>query len=117
MAHSGLATFPAFYERIKGAAPSGPLWDAYLTNLSVDAQMLRLIVMPPGSPPAAITALRRALLALNDDEAYAADAMKAIQFVPHYIADANVEAHLRERLTVSPAIRRVIVDYLASSPH
>ena len=117
MAHSGLATFPAFYESIKGAAPSGPLWDAYRTNLSVDAQMLRLIVMPPGAPPAAIAALRKALLALNDDKAYAADAMKAIQFVPHYIADADVEARLRERLTVSPAIRRVIVDYLASSPH
>jgi hypothetical protein len=37
--------------------------------------------------------------------------------VPHYIADVDVEARLRERLTISPAIRRVIVDYLASSPH
>jgi tripartite-type tricarboxylate transporter receptor subunit TctC len=112
MAHSGLGAFPAFYERTKGAAPSGPLWDAYRTNLSVDAQMLRLIVMPPGSPPTAIAALRKALLALNDDEAYAADAMKAIQFVPHYIADASVQTQVRERLTISPAIRRYIVDYM-----
>ena len=117
MAHTSLATFPAFYEKVKGTAPSGPLWDAYRTNLSVDAQMLRLIAMPPGVPPAATAALRKALLELNDDKAYAAEAMKAIQFVPHYIADTDVEARLRERLTVSPAMRRVIVDYLASSAH
>ncbi len=116
MARSGLVSFPDFYERTKGAAPSGPLWDAYRTNLSVDAQMLRLVVMPPGSPGAAIAALRKALLALNEDQAYAADAMKAIHFVPHYLADVDVERQVRERLTISPAVRRFIVNYLRSSP-
>lgn len=116
-AHSGLASFPEFYQKVKGVAPGGPLWDAYRTNLSVDAQMLRLVVMPPGAPPAAVAALRKALLALNHDKAYAAEAMTAIQFVPHYTADADVEARLRQRLTVAPAMRRYILDYMTKAQH
>ena len=44
--------------------------------------MLRLIVMPPGTPPAAVTALREALIRLNSDKDYAEDARKAFGFVP-----------------------------------
>ena len=110
--HKTIPSFPDFYKMIKGAAPSGPLWEAYKTNLSVDAQMLRTIAMPPGSPPAAIAALRKAVAALNDDKDYAADAMTAIQFVPHYQVDANLDQEVRDRLTVSPDMRSFITGYM-----
>jgi tripartite-type tricarboxylate transporter receptor subunit TctC len=112
MAHKDLATFPEFYTQVKGSAPSGPLWDAYRTNLLVDASMLRLVALPPDSPPAAIAALRQALAALNDDPAFAADAMTAIQFVPHYAAGSGLEQTVRNRLTITPEMRSFITGYM-----
>jgi tripartite-type tricarboxylate transporter receptor subunit TctC len=112
MAGKGVATFPEFYRMVKGGTPAGPLWDAYKANLAVDAQMLRLIAMPPGSPPAAVAALRKALVALNDDPDYAADAMKAIQFVPHYVVDDKLDQEVRARLTIDPAVRAFILNYM-----
>ena len=112
MAHTGIAPFPGFYEKVKGALPSGPLWDAYKVALTVNAQMQRLVVLPPGSPPAAVAALRKALAALNDDKDYAADAMKAIQFVPHYTINSNLDKEVRDRLTISPPMREFILSYM-----
>ena len=112
MAHTAIATFPDFYRAVKGSAPSGPLWEAYKTNLSVDAEMLRIICMPPGSPPAALAALRKAVLELNDDKDYAADAMKAMQFVPHYEVRDDMDQEVRERLTVPADMRNYILSYM-----
>jgi hypothetical protein len=105
-------TFPEFYKSVKGGTPSGELWDAYKTNLAVDAQMLRLVAMPPDSPPAAVVALRQALAALNDDADYATDAMTAIQFVPHYEVNANLDQTVRDRLTIAPEMRSFITGYM-----
>jgi hypothetical protein len=88
------------------------LWEAYKTNLAVDAEMLRIIVMPPHSPPAALAALRKALAALNDDKDYAADAMRAIQFVPHYVVNADLDREVRARLTITPEMRSFITAYM-----
>jgi putative tricarboxylic transport membrane protein len=112
MEHTTVPSYPDFYKMVKGAMPSGPLWEAYKTNLAVDAQMLRTIAMPPGSPPVAVAALRKAVLELNDDKDYAADAMTAIQFVPHYEVDADLDRQVQQRLTVSPEIRAFILDYM-----
>jgi len=112
MANKDVATFPAFYKSVKGVEPSGPLWEAYKTNLLVDASMLRLVAMPPESPPAAIAALRKALLALNDDQDYAADAMTAMQFVPHYEVSADLDRVVHDRLTISPPMRDFISAYM-----
>ncbi len=112
MEHKGIATFPEFYRAVKGGTPSGPLWDAYRTNLAVDASMLRLVAMPPGSPPAAVAALRQALAALNDDADYAADAMTAMQFVPHYEVAPNLDQVVRDRLSIPPEMRSFITAYM-----
>jgi hypothetical protein len=112
MEHTGIPTFPEFYKMAKGGTPSGPLWDAYRTNLLVDASMLRMVAMPPGSPPAAVAALRKALAALNDDQDYAKDAMTAIQFVPHYEISPDLNQIVSTRLTISPEMRSFISGYM-----
>ena len=112
MEHKTIATFPEFFQAVKGSAPSGPLFEAYKTNLTVDAQMLRLVATPPDSPPAALAALRKALIALNDDKDYAADAMTAIQFVPHYEVSDNLNQVVRDRLTISPQMHDFITAYM-----
>ena len=112
MKGSSIEPFEALYRRLKGKAPSGPLWDAYRTNLTVDGAMLRTIAMPPGSPQAAQDALRTALARLNGDADYAADSMKAMQFVPHYETGADINARVRRALTVSPEIRTFVLTYM-----
>jgi tripartite-type tricarboxylate transporter receptor subunit TctC len=112
MAGKAIMMFPEFYNSVKGGTPSGELWEAYKTNLAVDAQMLRLVAMPPDSPPAAVAALRQALVALNDDADYAADAVTAMQFVPHYEVSANLDRTVRDRLTISPEMRSFITGYM-----
>src|SRR5262249_33209060 len=85
MEGSAVLPFPEYYKKVKGGAlPSGILWDTYRANLAVDQSMLRAVVMPPGSPPAAVKTLRKAIAELNNDKEFADDAMKTMQFVPIY---------------------------------
>jgi tripartite-type tricarboxylate transporter receptor subunit TctC len=112
MEGSAVLPFPEFYRKVKGGAPSGILWDVYRANLAIDSAMLRLIVMPPGSPKAAIDALRTAIARVNDDKEYAEDAMKIIQFVPHYETGSDINARIRKRLDVKPEVRAFVLDYI-----
>ena len=112
MEGSTVLSFPDFYRRVKGGLPSGPLWDAYRTNLATDQSMLRTIVMPPGSPPAAVDALRTAIARLNTDKDFAEDALRTIQFVPVYETGADLNARVRKVMTVAPEVRSFVVDYM-----
>lgn len=112
MQGSAIPPFQELHRKFKGSLPSGPLWDAYRTNLAVDSAMLRTIVMPPGSPQAAVDALRTAIARLNNDKEYAEDAMKAIQFVPFYETGPDINAQVRGRLEVKPEIRQFVLDYI-----
>jgi hypothetical protein len=63
-------------------------------------------------PAAAVEALRTALARLNDDKDYAEEAMKAMQFVPHYETGADINARVRRALAVPPEIRSFVLDYM-----
>lgn len=88
------------------------LWDAYRTNLAVDAAMLRTIVLPPGAPQAAVDALRKAVERLNGDKDFAEETQKAIQFVPYYVTGPDLNAKVRRTLVVDPGIRTFVADYI-----
>ena len=110
----GLALLPfqELYRKVKGAAPSGQLWDVYLAGLSINATMQRLIALPPRAPPAAVAALRAAVLRLNADPAFAEDATKAMGFAPQYEAATNRQ--VQQVLSVRPEIRAFVADYIKS---
>lgn len=112
MEERSIPSFPDFYRRVKGTEPSGPLWDVYSKPLAVDNAMLRTIVMPPGSPQAAVDSLRAAFASLNDEQEFGADAFKTIQFVPRYETGGDLNARARKALTVAPEIRAFVLDYL-----
>jgi tripartite-type tricarboxylate transporter receptor subunit TctC len=67
---------------------------------------------PPGVPAAAVEALRTALARLNDDKDYAEEAMKAMQFVPHYETGADINARVRRALALPLEIRSFVLDYM-----
>jgi tripartite-type tricarboxylate transporter receptor subunit TctC len=116
MDSQGVPSFPDFYRKAKGTTPSGRLWDIYRTNLAVDSAMLRTLVLPPGVPAAAVEALRRATERLNGDPEFAADAQKALQFVPHYVTGGDLNARVRRTLVVRPDIRKYVTEYIKNPP-
>ena len=81
-----ILSFPELYRKIKGEMPSGQLWDAYRTVLTINGAMQRQIVLPPGAPPAAVAALRAAVLRLNGDKEHAEEAVRTIGYVPEWMA-------------------------------
>jgi putative tricarboxylic transport membrane protein len=107
--------FQELYRKINGSLPSGPLWDVYLSILSINSAMQRTIVLPPNSPPAAIAALRDAITALNDDKSYADEAIKTLGFTPQWVAGPNTNAQVRRALSITPEMRAFIASYVKNA--
>lgn len=108
----GVPPFHEVYRAVKGGQPSGPLWDAYLSILTVNGTMYRMMAMPPGTPKEAVAALRAAMAKLNDDPAYLDEAQKAIGEAPEYVAHASLNEDVRRALVVPPAVKAFMDDYV-----
>ena len=104
--------FQELYRQIKGTMPSGRLWDVYLAALALTSTMARLDVLPPRAPQGAVAALRAAVLRLNHDKAFAAEAVKSIGYVPEYEAGPDTNRLALATLTVRPEIRAFVADYV-----
>jgi tripartite-type tricarboxylate transporter receptor subunit TctC len=107
--------FQDLYRKIKGAEPSGKLWDVYLSSLAINAAMQRLVVLPPGAPQPALEALRAAVLRLNNDPAFAEEAMSALGFVPAYEAGPQTNRQVRAALSVPPDVRAFVLDSIKNA--
>lgn len=112
VADLGIAPYHEFYRTIKGAAPSGMLWDAFHTIRTISGSMLRILALPPGSPKSAADALSAAVARLNEDKAYAEEALKVIGFVPEYTVGPDTNRQVREGLSVRPEIKAFVADYV-----
>jgi len=105
--------YQEFYKRVKGGAmPSGIKWDTYLALTTLNGMMQRLFALPPGSPPAAVAALRSALGRIEHDKAFADDVIKTIGYVPEYEAGADTNEKVRAALGVHPEIREFVAGYI-----
>jgi tripartite-type tricarboxylate transporter receptor subunit TctC len=107
-----ILSFPDLYRKIKGEMPSGQLWDAYRTVLTVNGAMQRQIVFPPGVPGAAVAALRAAVLRLNGDKEHAEEAARTIGYVPEWVAGPDTNNEVRTAITISPDMVSFIADFL-----
>jgi putative tricarboxylic transport membrane protein len=110
-----LLPFQDLYQKTKGARPSGQLWDVYLAVLSLTSAMGRIVALPPNAPPEAVTALRTAVQRLNNDAAFAEEAMKAIGFAPDFESGPDTNRQVRQALAVRPEIRAFVADYIKAA--
>ena len=78
--------------------------------------MQRMIVMPPGAPPAAVASLRTAIARVNADKDYIADAEKAFGFVPLWRASADTPRVAMTALSMKPEVRAFLTDYMKNLP-
>jgi tripartite-type tricarboxylate transporter receptor subunit TctC len=107
-----LLPFRDLYKKVKGSEPQGQLWDAYLNIISTNGAMQRMIAFAPGVPQTAVAALRSALLKLENDPAYAEDAIKSVGFVPDYKAGPDTNREVRRALSVRPEMAAFLRDYV-----
>jgi tripartite-type tricarboxylate transporter receptor subunit TctC len=104
--------FGLFYKKVKGEDPRGIKWDAYDRLNQIGTNFERLIVMPQGSPAAAVSALKSALLAVDQDKDFQQDALTTIKFVPKYETDAEKERLFHEKLDPDPRIKAFVDQYI-----
>jgi tripartite-type tricarboxylate transporter receptor subunit TctC len=110
-----LEPYQEFYKRVKGATPAGVKWEAYLSLVTLNGTMQRLFALAPDAPPAAVAALRAALVRLGNDKAYAEDALKTMGYVPEYEAGPDTSKKVRAALTVRPEVRNFVADYIKAA--
>jgi len=108
-----LLSFDKFYEKVKGKKPSGMLWKAFREVNRSSSMVQRSLLLPPGSPKAAIKALRKAVVALNSDPEFAKDAQKTINFVPNYDVGAAAENLTKVSTSLSPDVIEFLKGYIA----
>ena len=103
--------FQEFYKSVKGKEPEGPLWEGYKTMLTVNGAMYRLLALPPSAPGEARDALRKAVLALNDDADYIADSRKTMGESPEYVSSPDLNELVQKGLSISPQMQTFMQDY------
>ena len=108
-----LKPFHEFFREATGRDPDGQLWKTYKQALAINSAMQRLVAFPPGVPKAAIEAMQQAIRKMANDPEYAADAMKAVGFVPDYEAGDNIQSEVVNALTIPEEDRNFIADYIA----
>jgi hypothetical protein len=59
--------------------------------------------------------LRAAVRKLNNDAAFADEALKVVGFVPEYVAAPETNQQVRSALAVKPEIRAFVANYIKSA--
>lgn len=111
MKDHAILPFHELYRSIKGAMPSGKLWEAYKSLLLVNSTMYRVVVLPPGAPREAVDALRAALARVAVDKAYVAEAIALTGDVPQFVTGAGLNDDVRAGLSSNPEFKAFMDDY------
>ena len=99
-------------EKLTGKLPSGIGWDAFNMLWSLSSNMLRFVSLPPGSPKAAVAALREAVAATAKDPAFLAEGRKLMKFQPTFTIGDEGERLLASMLKPQPRIINFLRDYI-----
>lgn len=92
-------TFDQFLIRMKGELPKGVMWDSFRRVNQVGTAFLRLFVMPPGTPPEAVEAIKVGLQKMSADLEFRAEAQRMMSYVPTYIVSDRAERLYRSVLS------------------
>lgn len=107
-----LLPFTHFYREIFGKPPSGVKYEALKAANMSSTNLTRLVLVPPGSPPEAVAALRQAVTSLSKDSDYLAEAMKTMRFHPRFEIGEQGERLYRRVTQTSPEVLNFIRQYI-----
>jgi tripartite-type tricarboxylate transporter receptor subunit TctC len=99
-----LKPFHEVYKAVHGKLPSGALWEAYKWYNNSAGSMALTTFAPPGTPKAAIDALRKGYYATANDPAYLLPEAKRIGIGLNFVPLEQGQKILRTFRNVSPAV-------------
>jgi tripartite-type tricarboxylate transporter receptor subunit TctC len=103
-----LSSFAQVYTQIFGKPPSGIKYEALKAGNIASGNMSRVAILPPGSPPEAVVALRQAFATLSKDEDFIGEAKKIMRFHPRFDTGEEGE-RLRQKILQVPT---EVVDFI-----
>lgn len=98
-----------------GAKPNGIKWDALQIINQIETNLLRTILMPPGSPKEAANELAEAFAAVAKDHEFVADYRKVIKADPHLVIGEAPEKIIGSLGSVDPKLVAFFKDYIATA--
>ena len=96
-----------------GAAPSGPLYDAYKAFNVAGFAAQKMVCLPQGTPAEIVETYRAAWRAVFADPEYQATYVEALGSYEQ-VTDAAAEALFRAGTTIDPEVRAMVVNMLSS---
>ena len=105
--------FHEFDQSVKGSLPSDLRWQAYLRINQLSTSFLRVLMMPPKTPPAIVDTMRQAILETFADPAYQADARQTFNNVPQFRSGDVQKQALLGVLGPRPGVQEFIAEYVA----
>ena len=110
----GIITFYEFYVQAFGKEPSGAKYDALFLMNDISTKMQRGVLLPKGSPPEAIKALRDGFQAVGKDPEFARDFNLITGEDPDVVQPAEIEAIFDRIRKVDPEIKRILRESVGS---
>ena len=106
-------SFTDFLIKMRGELPRSELFDAWRLVNQAGTQFLRVLVMAPGTPKAAVAAMQEAVAKLATDPEFKEDSLKSVKFVLQFAADERTGERFRQLLSPAPPLQDFLREYVA----
>ncbi|MBI4529813.1 MAG: hypothetical protein HY695_38940 [Deltaproteobacteria bacterium] len=105
-----IPSFSQLYQQIFGKPGSGVLWET-LKVIGMTHGVQRLATLPPGSPPAAVAALRQAFASLVKDAEFIQEYKKVTRSEPKFNPGSDVDILAKKLVQAPPETKETIRKY------
>jgi tripartite-type tricarboxylate transporter receptor subunit TctC len=104
----GIETFDKVYQEAYGKPPSGRKWETLLLVNDIGTKMQRGVLLPKGSPPEALAALRRAFNEMPADKEFVEDYKRVTGEEPDLLKGEEIEPMFDRMRNIDPEIKRIL---------
>ena len=112
-AAEGIPTFVEVYTELKGAPPTGEMFEIYKWLQPTINTFGHAAFLPPNSPEDAVRILRESFVATTDDEAYRAEEMRLFGVRMPLISHEEGTRVVREMINAPDNVRELLARYAA----
>ena len=106
-----LPTFNEVYQSIHGKAPSGLAYEALVFNTNILNNASHLMWGPPGMEKEAVAAIREGMKHVINDPNYIDEQTKIAGYPQHYVEPEVAEKYVKTISTVSPELKKFMIDF------
>ena len=99
-----MPSFQELYQDVHGKLPSGPDWEALNWTVQQFGDLAYVGLAPPGTPEAALSALRKGVLDAMNDPEFVADSTKRNGLPFDYVSVSKGNAVFKSLSSVAPAV-------------